>query len=40
MPVVAETYDGVLNDINGQHVIESDVTEAINKAKSGRSTRR
>ena len=34
MPVVAETYDGVLNDINGQHVAESDVTEAINKAKS------
>ena len=33
MPVVAETYDGVLNDINGQHVTESDVTEAINKAK-------
>ena len=34
MPVVAETYDGVLNDINGQHVTESNVTEAINKAKS------
>ena len=34
MPVVAETYDGVLNDINGQHVTESDVTKAINKAKS------
>ena len=34
MPVVAETYDGVLNDINGQHVTESDVTEAINRAKS------
>jgi len=34
MPVVAETYDGVLNDINGQHVAESDVTEAINRAKS------
>ena len=33
MPVVAETYDGVLNDINGQHVTESDVTEAINIAK-------
>ena len=33
MPVVAETYDGVLNDINGQHVTESDVTEAIKKAK-------
>ena len=34
MPVVAETYDGVLNDINGQHVTELDVTEAINRAKS------
>ena len=34
MPVVAETYDGVLNDINGQHVTELNVTEAINKAKS------
>ena len=34
MPVVAETYDGVLNDINGQHVTESDVTEAIKKAKT------
>ena len=34
MPVVAETYDGVLNDINGQHVTESDVTDAINNAKS------
>ena len=34
MPVVAETYDGVLNDINGQHVTESNVTESINIAKS------
>ena len=23
MPVVAETYDGLLNDINGQHVREA-----------------
>ena len=36
MPVVAETYDGVLNDINGQHINESDVTEAINNAKTGK----
>ena len=35
MPVIAETYDGVLNDINGQHVKDSDVTEAINNAKKG-----
>jgi len=35
MPVIAETYDGVLNDINGQHVKESDVMDAINSAKSG-----
>ena len=36
MPVIAETYDGVLNDVNGQHVKENDVTEAINNAKSGK----
>ena len=35
MPVIAETYDGVLNDINGQHIKETDVTEAINNAKTG-----
>ena len=35
MPVVAETYDGVLNDINGQHVTEDHVFEAINNANSG-----
>tara|TARA_B100000700_G_scaffold49634_1_gene52487 strand:- start:2662 stop:3789 length:1128 start_codon:yes stop_codon:yes gene_type:complete len=35
MPVIAETYDGVLNDINGQHIKESDVHEAIIKAKTG-----
>lgn len=35
MPVIAETYDGVLNDINGQHIKESDVTEAITNAKTG-----
>ena len=35
MPVIAETYDGVLNDVNGQHVKEFDVTEAINNAKTG-----
>lgn len=35
MPVVAETYDGKLNDINGQHVKESHVLEAIESAKTG-----
>ena len=35
MPVIAETYDGVLNDINGQHIKEKDVIEAINNARSG-----
>ena len=34
-PVVAETYDGMLNDINGQHVKEKDVYAALNNAKSG-----
>ncbi|MHA2937031.1 DmpA family aminopeptidase [Vibrio sp. RC27] len=35
MPVVAETYDGVLNDINAMHVTESDATDALNTAKTG-----
>jgi D-aminopeptidase len=35
MPVVAETYDGVLNDINGQHVHADHATDALNAAKSG-----
>ncbi len=35
MPVVAETYDGLLNDINGQHVTEADVFAALNSAVSG-----
>ncbi|MFU1476367.1 P1 family peptidase [Roseovarius sp. C7] len=35
MPVIAETYDGVLNDINGQHVSEANVLEALNSANSG-----
>lgn len=35
MPVVAETYDGVLNDINGQHVDESHVLNALNSADTG-----
>lgn len=35
MPVVAETYDGVLNDINGQHVHEEHVMQALAAAASG-----
>jgi len=35
MPVIGETYDGVLNDINGQHIKEEHVLSAIQSAKSG-----
>lgn len=35
MPVVAETYDGFMNDITAQFVTESDVLDAINRAQSG-----
>ncbi len=35
MPVVAETYDGLLNDINGQHVTEKDAIAAIEGAAGG-----
>ena len=34
-PVVAETYDGFLNDIYGFHVKESNAFEALDNAKSG-----
>src|SRR5215203_5614114 len=34
-PVVAETYDGFLNDIYGFHVKESNAYEALNSAASG-----
>jgi L-aminopeptidase/D-esterase-like protein len=33
LPVVAETYDGYLNDINGFHVKEQHVFEALDNAK-------
>jgi D-aminopeptidase len=36
LPVVAETYDGDLNDINGFHVRKEDVFEALDNAKSGK----
>jgi D-aminopeptidase len=35
LPVAAETYDGFLNDINGFHVRESHVIEAIMAAQGG-----
>lgn len=34
-PVVAETYDGVFNDINGQHVHKEHVFRALDSASSG-----
>lgn len=36
LPVVAETYDGGLNDINGFHVREPDVFHALDTAAGGR----
>lgn len=35
LPVVAETYDGFLNDINGFHVTEAHVFSALDSARSG-----
>jgi D-aminopeptidase len=35
LPVVAETYDGALNDINGFHVKEAHVMDALNSASGG-----
>lgn len=35
MPVVAETYDGVLNDINGQHITPEHALAAIRSASAG-----
>lgn len=35
LPVVAETYDGFLNDINGFHIKERHVHAALDGAKSG-----
>lgn len=36
LPVVAETYDGALNDINGFHVNKDHVFDALNDAKTGK----
>lgn len=35
LPVVAETWDGLLNDIQGLHVKKEDVFEALDKAMGG-----
>lgn len=35
MPVVAETYDGLLNDINGQPLCEADAIAALDAARPG-----
>jgi L-aminopeptidase/D-esterase-like protein len=35
LPIVAETFDGFLNDVNGFHVRESDVFAALEAAKTG-----
>jgi len=35
MPVVAETYDGLLNDINGLHVTEAHALAALDSAAGG-----
>ena len=35
MPVVAETYDGTLSDINGQHVGEAHALQALEDARTG-----
>lgn len=35
LPVVAETWDGYLNDINGFHVKPADVSHALDTAKGG-----
>lgn len=36
LPVVAETYDGFLNDMNGFHVTREHAFEALNQASGGR----
>jgi Peptidase family S58 len=35
LPIVAETYDGSLNEINGQQVRPPNVFDAIDRARSG-----
>ena len=38
LPVVAETWDGTLNDIRGQHVTEADALAAMEAARGGAVT--
>jgi L-aminopeptidase/D-esterase-like protein len=38
LPVVAETYDGALNDINGFHVSKEHAFDALDRAASGPAT--
>ncbi|MDX2308594.1 MAG: P1 family peptidase [Hyphomicrobium sp.] len=38
MPVVGETYDGVLSDINGQHITPEDAIAALDAAHGGAVT--
>jgi L-aminopeptidase/D-esterase-like protein len=38
LPVVAETYDGDLNDINGFHIKKEHVFDALNNASTGKVT--
>lgn len=35
LPVIAETYDGLTNDINGLHITEANVKEALDGARGG-----
>ena len=35
LPVVAETYDGMVNDIRGRHVTEAHALEALRSARGG-----
>lgn len=34
-PIIAETYDGILNDINGFHVTDADIVDALEAAACG-----
>ena len=39
LPVVAETWDGFLNDANGHHVTKEHTFAALDRARSGRSSK-
>lgn len=38
MPVVAETYDGLVNDVCGRHLTEAHALQALNSARAGTIT--